>query len=99
MVKNSTSFGTFARNKRLEANLGLREAARKMAISAAYLSRVENDVDGPSASLIMKMSAVYPCDLEELNTAARRPSVSATTRGRSLELNEQLRALYRMGGS
>jgi Zn-dependent peptidase ImmA (M78 family)/transcriptional regulator with XRE-family HTH domain len=99
MVNRPVSFAEFAKRTRLEAHLGLREAARKMGISAAYLSRVENDVDPPSADLIIKMSREYACDLEELNAAARRPSISATTRGKSLQLSEELRALYRIGGA
>lgn len=68
-----------------------------MAISGAYLSRVENDVDPASAELIRKMSQLYKRALEEFNVAARRPAVSAEVRGREIQSREDLRALYRMG--
>jgi Zn-dependent peptidase ImmA (M78 family)/transcriptional regulator with XRE-family HTH domain len=93
------SFGQFAKSKRTAAGLGLRQAANQMRISGAYLSRVENNVDHASAELIFRMAKAYSCDLEELNTVASRPEVAATVRGKSLSLSEELRALYRIGGS
>jgi Zn-dependent peptidase ImmA (M78 family)/transcriptional regulator with XRE-family HTH domain len=92
------TFGRFAKEARLKAGFGLREAARRMAVSATYLSRVENDIDPASADLRVKMATLYKREIEDFNTAATRPSVAAETRGRALQLSEDLRALYRMGG-
>jgi transcriptional regulator with XRE-family HTH domain/Zn-dependent peptidase ImmA (M78 family) len=93
------TFGAFARDARLNAELGLREAARRMAVSATYLSRVENDVDPASAELTVKMAKAYDREVEEFNAVAARPSVAAEVRGRAIQLSEELRALYRMGGT
>jgi len=93
------TFGKIAKKARVEADLGLREAARRMAISATYLSRVENDIDPASAELTVKMARLYKRELEEFSATAASPSVSAEIRGRALQLSEELRALYRMGGS
>jgi Zn-dependent peptidase ImmA (M78 family)/transcriptional regulator with XRE-family HTH domain len=69
-----------------------------MGVSAAYLSRVENEVDPASAELRVKMATLYEREIEDFNTAATSPAVAAETRGRALQLSEDLRALYRMGG-
>lgn len=96
MPPKAQSFGEFARSVRLQAGYGLREAARKMGISAAYLSRVENDVDAPSAGLTIKMSSLYRRPVEDFNAVAHSAAVKATVRGRQIQANEDLRALYRM---
>lgn len=97
MPPRNQSFGEFARSARIKAGFGLREAARGMSISAAYLSRVENDVDPASAELIRKLAQLYQRPLEDFNAATRRPSVSAEVRGREIQSREELRTLYRMG--
>lgn len=97
MAAKNQSFGAFARSARLRAGFGLREAARAMAVSAAYLSRVENDVDPASAELIRKMAQLYTESIEAFNAAAKRPAVTAEVRGREIQSREDLRALYRMG--
>jgi transcriptional regulator with XRE-family HTH domain len=89
--------GVVARKARIAAGLGLREAAREMSISAAYLSRVENSVDPPSADLIRKMSRLYDYPLESLIAASRKPAFNAQMRGDNVNSHENLRALYRLG--
>ena len=97
MAIPDNSFGAIARGARIAAGLGLREAAREMAISAAYLSRVENSVDTPSADLIRKMSRRYNYSLETLIAASKKPALNAQMRGNALGSHENLRALYRLG--
>ena len=99
MPPRRKSFGGFARSVRLEAGCGLRQAARKMGVSAAYLSRVENDVDPPSAGLTLKMSSLYRRPVEEFTAIARSAAVKATVRGQQIQASEDLRALYRMAES
>lgn len=70
-----------------------------MDVSAAYLSRVEHDADPPSAGLIVKMAQLYRRPVEDFTAVAKKPAVAAEARGRALQLTEDLRALYRMGGT
>jgi transcriptional regulator with XRE-family HTH domain len=90
-------FGSFARQKRLDAGLSLREAARRMGISAAFLSRVENNIEPPSETLLTAMSKMYAVELWTLldkNHKTKRANFSAY--GRAVQSNPELRALYRL---
>jgi len=91
-------FGSFARNARLKKELGLREAARRMSISAAYLSRVENNVDVPSGRLIQKMSDLYGISIDELGSRAPKTKTSGIAHGHAMRAMPELRALYRLRG-
>jgi transcriptional regulator with XRE-family HTH domain len=91
------TFGRFARNARSAKGLGLREVAREFGISAAYLSRVENDLEPPSGELIADMAKRYEISVEELIGRAVKPRVSAAAHGHAIQSSPELRALYRLG--
>lgn len=92
-----TTFGAYVKKLRLSLGIGLREAARRMRISAAYLSRVETDDDPASGELIAKMADLYDVEIEKLNSMSRNPAATAAAHGHRLKSNAELRALYRIG--
>jgi transcriptional regulator with XRE-family HTH domain/Zn-dependent peptidase ImmA (M78 family) len=89
-------FGDFARKVRLSKKIGLRQAARKMGVSPAYLSQVERNVDPPSLRLLAAMSQLYDRSEEELRRMADRAPVESRENRETPRSFEQLRALYRM---
>ncbi len=91
------SFGSYARKARVAKGLGLRQVARELKISAAYLSRVENDVEPPSGELIAGMARLYDISVEDLTKRAVKPRVSAAAHGHAMQSSPELRALYRLG--
>lgn len=88
-------FGGFAKAKRLQASMGLRQAARAMNVSPTYLSRVENNLDPPSAELIVRMSRLYAVNIEDLSARAKKRAAAA--RGSVIQVSPELTALYRIG--
>lgn len=96
VTSNNDSFGSFAKEARLRAGLGLREAARAIGISAAYLSRVENGKEYPSGELMGHMSRLYKIPLEDLTSRATKPRASAAAHGLAMQSSPELRALYRL---
>lgn len=96
MSDRKLSFGPFARARRMGTNLGLREAARAMQVSATYLSRVENDIDPPSPDLINWMAKLYGVTLEDLTSHAKNRSAAAAAHGRAIQNSAELRAFYRL---
>src|SRR6266581_1025445 len=97
MVKKSESFGSFLRAARIKAGLGLRQVARKIGISAAHLSRVENNLIDPSGELMANMARLYQIGMEELTRRASKPRASAAAHGHTVQASPELRALYRLG--
>ena len=91
------SFGQIARSLRFQASLGLREAAKKMGISAAYLSQVEKDIDDPSPRLMAAMATHYNRPLEEIRAAGERAGIGHRVPRAPVGTVEELRALYRIG--
>lgn len=67
-----TTFGDYIRVERNRADLGLREAARALGISASYLSRLEADeFKPPSGTLLLRMAQVYRSDIKKLMDFAK----------------------------
>lgn len=91
----NSDFGSFAKAERLKGGRGLRQAAREMGVSATYLSRVENNLDPPSAEIIVKMAKLYGVSIEDLSARARKRLAAA--RGTAMQGSAELRALYRIG--
>jgi transcriptional regulator with XRE-family HTH domain len=92
------SFGRFAQKLRKQNGLGLRQAAKLMGVSPAYLSQVERDIDAPKNRLMAAMSIHYHCSLAEIEEAAQRARVEyrkPPVPGRTIE---EVVALYRLGG-
>lgn len=62
MVKIN-KFGAFIRERRLEKKLGLREFAKKINVSATYISRIESGAcSSPSEKRIIEMAKVLGGD-------------------------------------
>ena len=96
-AKPKSNFGPFAKEARLKAGFGLRQVARDIGISAAYLSRVENGIEDPSGKLIENLARHYKIPIEELTSRATKPKASAAAHGRTMQASPELRALYRLG--
>src|SRR5260370_39731262 len=91
------SFGAAAMQVRKNAGLSLREAARRLAQSPSYVSKIELDrCAPPSGDLIRRMAQLYavPIDLLLTHAKEREPDVIAM-RARD---NAALCALYRITG-
>lgn len=69
-----TAFGTYIRKRRQEKNLGLREAAGKLEITASYLSRLESgdEPNPPSAQVIERIAKLLDDDMKHLMMLAGR---------------------------
>jgi len=66
-------FGAFIRHKREEMKLGVREMAKMIGISPAYLSKCERDeFDPPIEERIRKIAEILQCNAEELIARAGR---------------------------
>jgi len=75
-----TRFGDRIREKRLEKKLGLRTAATKLGISAAYLSRIETNAEQnpPAESVINDMAKLFDAEVDEFMQLAGRVSSEVT---------------------
>ncbi len=91
------TFGEFARDLRRRKKLGLRQAARAMDVSPAYLSQVERDIDDPSLRLLGSMKTLYECPVWKLQEIAELSGVQRRERKPSTRSVDELRALYRLG--
>jgi len=66
-------FGSYVRKKREEADIKLTEFARRLEISPAYWSRIENDKENPPKDeLIEKAAAILGIPADELFSEASR---------------------------
>ncbi len=73
MPNASRSFGDRLRMHRIEAGIGLREFARKLGVSSAYICRVEKDRDyPPSAQMLEKMEDLLELPRGTLVAEAKR---------------------------
>jgi len=67
------SFGEYLRMRRKTAGIGLREFARRLDVSSAYICRVEKDRDyPPSAEMLEKMEDVLELPRGTLVAEAKR---------------------------
>jgi Zn-dependent peptidase ImmA (M78 family)/transcriptional regulator with XRE-family HTH domain len=92
------SFGQYAKRLRLANNLGLREAARLMPVSAAYLSQVENDSASPSLRLMTAMARVYRHPISNIQSMAQQTGLPQKIPTAAKQSMDELRSLYRVGG-
>jgi len=66
---NSNNFGKILRKIREEENISLRGLAKETGLDAAYLSRVERELNpAPKAEVIKKIAQTL-CNIQQLNTA------------------------------
>lgn len=83
-MSSPTTFGDCIREDRNRADLGLREAARALGISASYLSRLEADeFKPPSGALLLRMARLYRSDIKKLMDLAqnRQAEIMAADEG------------------
>lgn len=66
LVARRAGRGGELRERRIAAQLGLSEAARKIGINHGYLGRVERGIHVPSRDVQRRMARVYGCKLSEL---------------------------------
>jgi transcriptional regulator with XRE-family HTH domain len=68
------TFGKWLRQRRKEKNLGLREAAVKVGVSATFLSRIENGNESamPSEKVIRELAKVLDYDFDTIMQLAGR---------------------------
>lgn len=70
----ASALGGFLRLRRQQAGLGLRDAARRLGVSHAYLSRVETgkETSVPTVATLESMARAYLCDANALLCMAER---------------------------
>jgi len=72
---NNIKFGEFVRSTRLKLNIGLREFARQVGVSATYISKMEVDeFSPPKEENIKKMAKILKVDEDKLLSMADRIS-------------------------
>jgi transcriptional regulator with XRE-family HTH domain len=94
-MPTSEKFGAFIRRHREAKEIGLREMARMVGVSAAFLSKVERDEFAPPAEEnIKKIAEILDLDADALLARAGKVSsdLSEIIRSRPVELAALLRA-------
>jgi transcriptional regulator with XRE-family HTH domain len=70
-MQTPETFGQFIRHLRTQKGLTLRELAKELAISHAYLSHLETNLAKPSEDLARRLAQFFGADEEELLFFAR----------------------------
>jgi len=101
MTSPENLFGEAIHNARQKLDISLREAAAKLGISAAHLSRLETNERGvtPNEDLLHRMSKLFKLELESLRTMAANISKSSLrSLDKMIDSNEarEIKAFYRM---
>jgi transcriptional regulator with XRE-family HTH domain len=95
-LKGATEkFGAFIRREREAKEIGLREMAKKIGVSATYLSKIERDeFDPPAEDKVRKIAAILGSDPDELLALGGRVASELTDiiRQRPREMADFLRA-------
>ncbi len=87
-------FGATVRHEREKLEIGLREMAKKIGVSATYLSKIERDEFPPPAEdKVRKIAEIFDCDVDQLLALAGKVSsdLSEIIRERPRELAALLR--------
>lgn len=95
MKSSKERFGSFIRRQREAKEIGLREMAKKIDVSATYLSKVERDeFSPPTEDKVKKIAEIIECDPDELLALAGRVASELTEiiRERPREMADFLRA-------
>lgn len=74
------TLGQRIRELREERDLSLRELAKKLGVSAAFLSDIELDRRHPSDNVLAKIAHLLNTSVEELRTLDTRPAVEELKR-------------------
>ena len=94
MTVEKERFGEFIRREREGKEIGLREMAKLIGVSATYLSKVERDEFAPPAEdKVRVIAAIIRCDTDDLLARAGRVSTDITDiiKRRPVELSALLR--------
>lgn len=67
-----TTLGEFIRQKRVDSKLTLREFARRLGLTASYVSDIENDRRAPSEDVLTKIGQELGVPADELIARAGR---------------------------
>jgi transcriptional regulator with XRE-family HTH domain len=94
-------FGEAIRNARLQQSISLREAAKRLDISAAYLSQVENNTEcsTPNEELLQRMSKLLKISFSELKVMAAgisRNNLHSLSRVIAPNEAQDIQAFYRV---
>ncbi len=92
--EKKTSFGAYVRQERESREIGLREMAKKIGVSATYLSKIERDEFSPPAEdKVRKIAEFFDLDVDELLALAGKVSsdLSELIRANPRELAALLR--------
>jgi transcriptional regulator with XRE-family HTH domain len=87
-------FGAFIRRQREAKEIGLREMAKMIEVSATYLSRIERDeFPPPTEDRVRAIAKVIECDADDLLARAGRVSsdISAIIKRHPVQLAALLR--------
>ena len=71
-MANSTTLGDVLREARNKEDISLRELAKKLSVTASYLSDIENNRRVPSEDVLGQLAAVFKLRLDELMALAGR---------------------------
>jgi transcriptional regulator with XRE-family HTH domain len=75
MSNGRKTFGAFIRRQRETREIGLREMAKMIGVSATYLSKVERDeIPPPTEAKVKAIARIIECDADELLARAGRLS-------------------------
>jgi HTH-type transcriptional regulator, competence development regulator len=75
MSNGRNKFGAFIRRQRETREIGLREMAKMIGVSATYLSKVErNEIPPPTEAKVRAIARIIECDADELLARAGRLS-------------------------
>ena len=94
MGRGTEKFGAFVRREREARDIGLREMAKKIAVSPTYLSKIERDEFPPPAEdKVRAIAEIIECDVDDLLARAGRVSsdISDIIKRRPVELADLLR--------
>jgi len=73
--QRDAAFGEFVRSKRLDLNIGLRDFASRLALSPAFISKMEiGDYKPPKEENIIKMAEILKVDKDFLLAKADKVS-------------------------
>ena len=97
MNKSNKSFGSFIREIRISNDIGQRELAEKIGISASYLNDIEKEKrTAPKTSVIKKLSILLETNNDDLNDLAAISKKSvAPDIGEFIESNPKIISLIR----
>ena len=94
-------FGAFIRRERERREIGLREMAKMIDVSPAYLSKIEREeFQPPAEDKVRSIAKIIGCDVDDLLARAGRVSTDITDiiKRRPIELATLLRSTKGLSG-